>query len=865
MTLTPAAESLTTRATRAAQWRLASAFISALSQLVVGALLARLLTPADFGITALAYVVLGLAQPLGDLGLGSAVVQRTGLTDRHLRTAFTCAVLVGVAVAAVIAVAAPLGAALMRDARVESVLRVLSVGIAFRGASVVAEALLRRNLDFRRQFVIETASYLVGYGAVAIGLALLGHGVWSLVWGGLVQTLIASIAQLAVVRHPIRPLLARHELDELLGFGLGAAASACVNYAALNGDYFVIGRLMGAFNLGLYNRAYGLMNLPHNYAGGVMSAVMFPMFAQVQGEPARVRTGYLAVTRLTAMIAAPAMTTMAIVAPHLLPALYGPQWTGAVVPLQILSIAGYFRALYHLGGIVAQSLGRVYAELWRQVIYAAAVIGGTLLGSRYGLPGVAVGVSLAILYMFVATGHLALSATGTSLGAYLRAQRGAVVTAAFTGAVALFVRLLLEAAHMSAAAIALAVLGAAAVPWSLGMLSTLDEPEFGPLWASPRSAANRFIEAVRALGGTRQSTSVGTAASTSCHVLIEQATAAPRTAKPGRIRAFAKCRNERLRLPAFLDHYRHLGVDAFFIIDNDSSDGTTEFLADQSDVRLFRTAGRFSESRGGTDWLNGLLGEFGVGSWCVTVDIDELLVYPDSEHTTLRTLTEYLDRSGYEALSCLLLDLYPGGPLHESSYLQGGNLLTAAPYFDVGPYQRSPVDSCPGVLIRGGMRERIFYPAFRKRRLIAKIYSGMCYQAALRMPFLREMPWIVRARRHGYSPCLTKVPLVRWDERSAYVYSNHFVSPKVVAPDTGVLLHFKFLQDFHARAIQEAQRAERYDGAFGYRLFAEKLDQNPAMTFMDDASARFEGTSQLVRLGLMHETESWVDARERKA
>jgi O-antigen/teichoic acid export membrane protein len=490
----PAAESLTTRTTRAAQWRLAGSSVGALSQLVVGVLLARLLTPADFGVTALAYVVLGLAQPLGDLGMGNAIVQRADLTDRHIRTAFTFSTLMGLVVAAVLVTVAPLGAAVMRDSNVTSILRVLSAGFVFRGVSVVAQALLRRHLDFRRQVLIETASSTLGYGGVALSLALLGHGVWSLVWGGLAQTLIASIAQLAVVRHPIRPLLAPRELEDLLGFGLGAAVSGCVNYVALNGDYFVVGRLMGAFNLGLYSRAYGLMNLPQTYAAGVMSGVMFPAFALVQREPARVRSGYLLVTRLTAIIAAPAMTTMAIVAPHLVRGLYGPQWIGAVVPLQIFSLAGYFRALYHLGGVVAQSVGRVYGELWRQVTYAAAVIGGTLVGSRYGLPGVAAGVSVAILYMFVATSQLALHATGTPWRVYFRVQAGAALTGGVAGAVALFVRLLLEAGRVSSATITLAVLAAAAVPWTVGILWTLGQPDCEPLRADLPGWAVRLVE-----------------------------------------------------------------------------------------------------------------------------------------------------------------------------------------------------------------------------------------------------------------------------------------------------------------------------------------------------------------------------------
>ena len=479
--MTQASASLTDRTARAAQWRLVGSGVGALSQFAVSVLLARLLTPADFGVVALALVVLGLARPIGDLGIGNAIVQRRDLTDRHVRVAFTFSALLGVTVALVVALAAPLAAMAMRDPNVTSVLRALSLQFALGGGAVVAGGLLRRQLDFRRQFFIESGSYLLGYGGVAVGLALIGFGVWSLVWGGLVQTLVSSVAQVAVVRHAARPLLARSELTELLHFGFGSAVSGSVNYIALNSDNFVVGRWLGAASLGLYSRAYALMNLPFTYASAVMSSVLFPAFAQVQGEPPRVRRAYLLLTQLTAMVAASAMATMAVVAPHFVRALYGSRWSGAVLPLQILCVAGYFRALYHLGGVVAQSVGRVYGELRNQTIYAALVIAGALVGSRFDLPGVAVGVSGAILFMFLATAQLALSATGTPWRVYLRVQVGALVTAAVTGSVALVVRLVMESRHATSVAITLTVLAAAAVPWSIGMLRMLGEPDFAPL------------------------------------------------------------------------------------------------------------------------------------------------------------------------------------------------------------------------------------------------------------------------------------------------------------------------------------------------------------------------------------------------
>ena len=186
------AASLTDQAARAAQWGFTGAAVGAISQIGFGIALARLLTPADFGVTALAFVVMGAARPLCDLGIGNAVVQRSDLTERHIRVAFTVSTLLGVAMAVGIAIVAPFAAALMRNADVTPVLRALALEFAIGGTTVVPGALLRRRLDFRRQVTIETVTGAIGYGAVSITLAVLGYGVWSLVFGALVHSAIAT-------------------------------------------------------------------------------------------------------------------------------------------------------------------------------------------------------------------------------------------------------------------------------------------------------------------------------------------------------------------------------------------------------------------------------------------------------------------------------------------------------------------------------------------------------------------------------------------------------------------------------------------------------------------------------------------------
>jgi O-antigen/teichoic acid export membrane protein len=241
------------------------------------------------------------------------------------------------------------------------------------------------------------------------------------------------------------------------------------------------------------------MNLPFTYAAGVMSAVLFPTLSQLQEDPARLQRAYLLMTRLTATVSAPVMGTMAITAPHLIVSVYGPQWNGTVVPLQILCAFGYFRALYHIGGIVAQSAGRVYGEVRNQIAYAVMVIVGAVIGARFGIAGVAWAVGVAIFFMFLATGHLALDTTKTTWRMYAREQVAPLIIGAVTCGAAFAIRRLLETYAVSSLIITLAVVGGAAVPGGLGMLWVLSEPAFGPLLTSLPRAVTRCVEPVRQL------------------------------------------------------------------------------------------------------------------------------------------------------------------------------------------------------------------------------------------------------------------------------------------------------------------------------------------------------------------------------
>jgi O-antigen/teichoic acid export membrane protein len=470
MTEPGASDSLSARTITGGQWRMASLIVQGLLHLMVGVVLARLLPPADFGLAALALIVIGFAAMVSDVGVGAAVIQRLVVTTAHLRVAFTLSVLAGVVIAAGLFGIAPLVALLAKSPAVSPVLRVQSIVFIATGVGTVARAQLQRRLDFRRLFAVDLSSYLLGYALIAIGGAVLGWGVWSLVIGSLVQSWLASVLCVSAAKAPLRPLLAKRDLRDLLGFGVGVTLNGVIAYIGRNGDNFLVGRFLGTTALGLYSRAFNFMMLPINYFSNVIPTVLIPAFSEIQTDRARVGRGYLMGVQTATLITAPVMVWVIVSAPHLIIGLYGERWAGAVVPLQLLAAAGVPRAMLGLAGAVTQACDRVASETPLQIGFALAIAIGTSLGSRYGLPGVAVAVSVAIVLLFVAQARLALSITGDTWLAFGQAHVPGLLLGVVTLATILPLRLLAERVGLPHLVILLVLSATSAASASLALL-----------------------------------------------------------------------------------------------------------------------------------------------------------------------------------------------------------------------------------------------------------------------------------------------------------------------------------------------------------------------------------------------------------
>ena len=435
---------LSKRAMNAASWGFAVSAISAVLSFGIHIWLARLLPPSDFGLVAMALLFVGLARILSNFGFPAAVVQRSDLSPEHVRTAFTVSGLLGLLVTGTLIVLAPLSTLVFPEPRLPEIIRAISPVFLFTGLGNTAGALLRRSLDFKRIFWVGILSYVVGYAGLAIPMALLGYGVWSLVAGTIGSPIVETVLLLSLVRHPVRPMVGRREFTELVGYGVGFSLNQVLNFGAHNGDNLVIGRYLGDGPLGLYTKAYGLMRLPADYLGEVLNAVLFPAFAELQSETRRLASAYLRSTELAILLSAPLIAGMVVAAPHMILGLLGPNWEGSIVPLQILGLVGILSTSYPLSTNVANAVGRVYAVSLRTGIFAVAIVVFGFLALPWGLVGVSVAVTVAHVVMYVLMSGLALRSLDCSWSRFRRAHLPGLLIGAEVGLAALIARVLLE-------------------------------------------------------------------------------------------------------------------------------------------------------------------------------------------------------------------------------------------------------------------------------------------------------------------------------------------------------------------------------------------------------------------------------------
>jgi O-antigen/teichoic acid export membrane protein len=362
---------LTAHTASGLSWFYLSTMILMVANLTYTATVSRLLTPAAFGLVAVANLVVLFVGYFARMGLASALVQKPALSEEEIRAASTAGIAVGLACLVLVWVLAPAVAALFRTPGLPAVLRGLSVSFVFMGFSMTGLGLLRRELRFRALSMISVGTYVFGYLVVGVGCALLGAGVWSLVAASVASSAAQAIWQYALVRHPLRPVLRWEPYRAVCGYGARLSGAYLLDYGGSNLDTLTVSRLETTAVLGQYTRAYYLVFQPlSNYLAQALTNVLFSTLSRIQEDLGRLRRAYFSVLSLGNLVLFPICAGIAVAAHELVLVVLGPQWGPAVALVPWFALAGGC----HVVSQLTQLLADARAELNRSFVVQAAYI-----------------------------------------------------------------------------------------------------------------------------------------------------------------------------------------------------------------------------------------------------------------------------------------------------------------------------------------------------------------------------------------------------------------------------------------------------------------------------------------------------------
>ena len=384
------------RAGRGIFWNFLTYGLGRAGVLLTTSILARLLSKDDFGLVAIAVVAINYFGVIKDLGLGVALIQRREDVNEAANTVFTINIILGFFLSAAIIPFAPLFAGYFNNPMIIPVLRWLGASFAINALGSVHNIWLMRELDYRRKFIPDMGNTAVKI-LVSIGLAFGGFGVWSLVFGQILGAL-ASVVLVWIIL-PWRPRLTLNKkiIASLLKFSRSIIGGDILTVVIDSLDYIIVGRLFGLAQLSVYTLAY---RLPEMLVIGnlwVLGAVIFPTFSSIQDRPDEMRRGFLTSVRLIALIIVPICLGLVIAADPIVRVLFGNQWLDVIPLLRVLAIYAWVYSLgYHIGDIY-KAIGRPDILLKLTIFTLIILAPAMLIGSRFGLLGIAWGHLIAVL------------------------------------------------------------------------------------------------------------------------------------------------------------------------------------------------------------------------------------------------------------------------------------------------------------------------------------------------------------------------------------------------------------------------------------------------------------------------------------
>lgn len=353
----PKHDGLAGKTVRGVIWSTGGTLAAQFIQFAIFLVLARLLTPADYGLVAIAVLFLALLQLVVEGGFTHAIVQRKDLTDNHLSTGFWINLSLGALCAVALFSAAPLLARYYESPVLRDVVRVMSVNLLIAPFSSVPLALLRREMRFKaitaRSLISTSAA-----GAVAIALAFAGAGVWALVANGVVGAVVGAALLWRVTSFRPSRIVSARCFKDLWSFGINIQGSNLVNFANDRAADFAIAHILGKSALGFYTVAGRISSLVSTLVVQSTATVAFSTFAKLQEDPPRFARAYYSAVGLTSVIALPAFVGLSVLSPEIVAALLGEKWADTAPLMRIVSLLGIVTSIGSYTVAALAGLGR---------------------------------------------------------------------------------------------------------------------------------------------------------------------------------------------------------------------------------------------------------------------------------------------------------------------------------------------------------------------------------------------------------------------------------------------------------------------------------------------------------------------------
>jgi len=393
--------SLKQKVSKATFWNLGSSAINGFLRFASTAVVARILSPEDFGVFGLAMIVQGVVLLFGNFGFGPALIYKKDADEEHYSTFFWTNVFTGLLLTGITIGLAPLAAMFFRNHLVQPVLMVVAINFLINGIPAIYRTRLTKDLKFKEISLTEFYS-TIAHVFVLTGSAYLGCGVWSIVFALIFSNLIRIPIYMFYEKWHPKFTFSTRKLKEMFGYGRNLFAEQILNYLSKNVDYFIVGRILGAKQLGLYQFAYNVPHLPYIHFAQRVTSILFPMLSKVQDDATSFSRGYLKAISFVNLVTFPVIGFLFVATREFVLTVYGNQWESIIVPLKILCLTAAIRCIETFSGSVFNSQGRPDIGLKFNAIKLPIVLLALIIGAYYHqVIGLATAMSIVVTISFL--------------------------------------------------------------------------------------------------------------------------------------------------------------------------------------------------------------------------------------------------------------------------------------------------------------------------------------------------------------------------------------------------------------------------------------------------------------------------------